>query len=161
MPHGSYIDDYKADPQARTLEAIRQAVAELEYQSVAGRLYARALCQESLPIDLLCEVIPRLESIGLLLVLFRLADGDRIEAIIRLLQTDAFPPDGVGMQAAGAFAIAANQLGPTTEQRQRLAALVRVYASACLDHPDSPVRDQILAGFRFVASQLEDTCLAE
>ena len=43
--------------------------------------------------------------------MFRLADCDHIDAITRLLETDAFPSDPIGMQGAGVFAIAANKLG--------------------------------------------------
>jgi hypothetical protein len=60
MPPRAFIDQYMADPQARSIEAIQRALAELSYTSAAVRLYARARCNESVPVDLVCEVIPRL-----------------------------------------------------------------------------------------------------
>ncbi len=154
-------DEYMADPQSRSIDAIQRALAELAYPSVAARLCARARCNESVPLDLVCEVIPRLAHMGVLLLLFRLAEGDRIEAVIRLLETDAFPSDPIGMQAAGIFAIAAHQLGATPAQRQRLAAPLRAYAAACLEQPPSTIRAQLLAGFRLVAQQIDDPVLAK
>lgn len=159
MPRKSLVDEYIADPQARTTAAIQRALAELDYTSVAARLFARARCNESAPIDLVCEVIPRLGEIAEGLMLFLLADGDRIDAIARLLETDAFPSDPIGMQAAGAFAVAAHRLGATPRQRQRLASPLRAYASACLEQPPSPIRSQLIAGFRLVAHHLDDHVL--
>jgi len=157
----SLISEFMPDPEARTIEAIRHEIARLEYASAAARMFARARCNEPLPIDLVCEVIPRLDTVPMLLMLLRLAEGDRVGAIVTLLETDAFPSDPVGMQAAWAFAVVANQLGATSEQRQRLAAAIRLTACACLEQqPPSSIRAKIISGFRFAAGQLDDSVLA-
>lgn len=154
------VDAFVADPQARSIETIERLLAQLQYPTVSVRLFARAKCNESVPIDLACEVISRADTLPLPFILFLLAEGDRAGAIVNMIETDAFPHDAIGMMFTAAFVLAADTLDESRRSRPRLATGVRVLASACLDLPPSSLRTHIITAFQLVANQLDDSVLA-
>lgn len=154
------VDTFVADPEARSIETIQRHLAQLRYPTAAVCLLARARCNESVPIDLVCEVIARADTLSLAFTLFLIADGDRVAAIVDMIETDAFPHDAIGMMLTAGFVLAADKLDGSHNSRPRLAAGVRVFASACLDLPPSTVRTHIITAFQLVATQLEDSILA-
>ena len=156
----SILDAFVADPPARSLETIQQLLTELQYSTAAIRLLARARCGEPVPIDLVREVIACADTLLLPLVLFLLADGDRVAAVVDMIETDAFPHDETGMMATATFVFAAALLDETRESHPRLAIGLRVLAIACLDQPPSPMRTGVITAFQFLAKELQDDLLA-
>ena len=155
------LDAFMHDPQGRSIEQIQQALARLEYPLAELLLYTRARCNESVPIDLVCEVITRANMLTIPFLLFLLADGDRVAAVVHMIETDAFPSDAIGLIFTAAFVVAADQLDASHRSRPRLAAGVRVLARALIDLPPSAIRTHVVAAFQLVATQLDDTVLAE
>ncbi len=147
------------DPQSRSIESIQRLLAELDYPTLTVLLYARAHCNEPLPIDLVCEVISRADTLPASFVLFLIADGDRVGAVVNMLETDAFPHDAIGMMFTAAFVLAADKLDVSHKSRPHLAMGVRVLARACLELPPSDLRTHIITAFQLVAAQLEDAIL--
>jgi len=156
----SVLDAFVADPPARSIETIQQLLTELQYSTAAMRLLARARCGEPVPIDLVREVIACADTLLLPLVLFLLADGDRVAAVVDMVETDAFPHDETGIMATATFVLAAALLDDTRESHPRLATGMRVLALACLEQPPSPTRTYIITAFQFVARELKDGVLA-
>jgi len=157
----SRLDAWMNDPQGRSIETIQRLLAQLESPKATVLLFTRARCNETVPIDLVCEVIARSDTLPLPFLLFLLADGDRVAAIVNMIETDAFPQDAIGLMFTAAFVLAADKLDHSHQSRPRLAAELRVLASACLELPPSPIRTHIITAFQLVAKQLKDTLLAD
>lgn len=157
----SRLDALMNDPQGRSIENIQRRLAQLEYPAAAVLLYTRARCNEPVPIDLVCEVIARGDTLPLQFILFLVADGDRVAAIVNMVETAAFPRDPIGMMFTAAFVLAADRLDDSHQSRPRLAAGVRVLASACLELPPSSLRTHVITAFQLVAKELKDAILVD